>query len=277
MLQGAAGTPVRSAKPILPLYFGPSDGPLFGCYHEPPAGHRRKCAVLICQPVGHEYVNCHRALRQLAVRLAEAGFPVLRFDYYGCGDSAGVSEEGGISRWLEDISTAILDLRQRTGLAQTCVVGLRLGGALSTIIGSQRGDVESLVLWDPVVNGKSYLEKLLSLQKEMLRFRPKPKRKQAQDHIDVLGFPLSRFLRSELEKIDLLTVAEKPAKNILLIQSDEADDQCSLHGRLSRTEARLESQRLEAPQIWLPTADGSLLVPSQVLQSVVAWVGKTHS
>jgi len=268
---------VRPAKPILPLYFGPSDEPLFGCYHEPPAGHRRKCAVLICPPIGHEYVNCHRALRQLSARLAEAGFPVLRFDYYGCGDSAGISEEGRVSRWLEDISTAIFDLRQRTGLAQTCIVGLRLGGALSTMIGSQRDDVESMVLWSPVVNGKSYLENLFSLQKEMLRFRPKPKRKHAQDHIDVLGFPLSRFLRGELEKIDLLTVTEKPAKNILLIQSDEGDGQSSLHGRLSRTEARLESQCFEAPQNWPPTADGSLLVPSQVLQSIVAWVGKTHS
>src|SRR5260370_26129393 len=141
MLQGAAGTPVRSAKPILPLYFGPPDEPLFGCYHEPPAGHRRKCAVLICPPIGHENINCHRALRQLAARLAETGFPVLRFDYYGCGDSAGVSEEVGISLWLEDISTAILDLRQRTGLAQTCVVELRMRASLSTIIGSQRDTV----------------------------------------------------------------------------------------------------------------------------------------
>src|SRR2546427_936966 len=188
-LQGATASSMRPPGRPLPFYFGPSDKPLFGCYHKARTEDSRKCAVVICQPVGHEYINCHRALRQLSARLAEAGFPVLRFDYYGCGDSAGISEEGRVSRWLEDISTAIFDLRQRTGLAQTCIVGLRLGGALSTMIGSQRDDVESLVLWSPVVNGKSYLENLFSLQKEMLRFRPKPKRKHAQDHIDVLGFP----------------------------------------------------------------------------------------
>jgi len=266
--------PVRS---ILPLYFGPPDKPLFGCYHEPPSGRSRKCAVLISQPVGHEYINSHRALRQLAARLSDAGFPVLRFDYYGCGDSSGSSEAGRISQWLENISMAISEVRYRAGLTQVCVVGLRLGGALSAIAGAQRGDIESLVLWDPVVNGKSYLEKLIFLQKEMLRFRPKPKRDQEpQGHTDILGFPLSNFLRSELEKIDLLTLADKPAKNVLVIQSDQTTGEDSLNDHLSRTGATLEHQRLEAPQIWLPTTDGSLLVPSQVLQSVVSWTSQMH-
>src|SRR5437773_7734152 len=79
---------MRLAEKVVPFYFGSPDKLLFGCYHEPSLERRRKCAVVVCQPVGHEYINSHRALRQLAARLCDAGFPVLRFDYYGCGDSS---------------------------------------------------------------------------------------------------------------------------------------------------------------------------------------------
>ena len=74
---------------IEPFYFGTSSKPLFGCYHVPQSALRRDCGVLFCAPMGSEYVRFHRAYRQLADRLAKAGFPVLRFDFYGCGDSSG--------------------------------------------------------------------------------------------------------------------------------------------------------------------------------------------
>src|SRR5260221_4633500 len=132
---------MSSAQKTLLFYFRSSDKPLFGCYHEPSASRLRSCGILICQPIGHEYVNAHRALRQLAVRLAEAGFPVLRFDYYGCGDSSGNTEDASILQWSADISAAISELRRRTGLFRVCMVGLRLGGALATLVAAEPGDL----------------------------------------------------------------------------------------------------------------------------------------
>ena len=268
---------MRPPRVPAPVYFGRSDQPLFGCYHEPRPADRRNSAVVICQPVGHEYINCHRALRQLAVRLCEVGFPVLRFDYYGTGDSSGDAVAGILPRWLEDIATAISEIRHRTCLVSVCMIGLRLGGTLAMITGAQRGDVESLVLWDPVVSGKHYLGGLLSLQKEMLRFRPKTKDGQRfRGYNDILGFPVSDFLYAQLGTLNLLTIIERPANSILVIQSP-ADGEPALREHLSRTQARLEYQRLDIPQIWLPTVDGSLLVPSEALKSVVAWTCRTHS
>src|SRR2546422_918809 len=147
----------------------------------------------------------------------------------------------------------------------------------TTLFRSQRADLESMVLWDPVVSGKSYLDGLLRLQKEMLRFRPKPSSAQEpQGYLDVLGFPLSRFLRAELEKIDLPPIAGSPAKNVLVIQSDQTAGEANLREHLSQREARLEYQRFDAPQIWRPTSDGSLLVPSQILHSIVSWTNRVH-
>ena len=54
--------------------------------------------MVLCYPGGQEYIRSRRAFRQLAIRLSSAGFPVLRFDYHGCGDSSGDDDEGKISQ-----------------------------------------------------------------------------------------------------------------------------------------------------------------------------------
>jgi|SRR5215831_3284382 len=268
---------MKPAERIVPFYFGPPDKRLFGCCHEPLERHR-KCAVVVCQPIGHEYINSHRALRQLASRLSYAGFPVLRFDYCGCGDSAGDGKEARVSQWLEDISEAISEVRRRTGAFQVCLIGLRVGAALAMMSAAELSNPDSLVLWDPVVNGKSYLEGLLRLQKEMLRFRPKPSSaQQPLDYVDVLGFPLSRFLQAELKNIRPPAIGGTLVKNVLVIQTDRTADEASLQKHAGPLGSCFEYRHLDAPQIWLPTADGSLVVPSQVLESIVSWTSWVHA
>jgi pimeloyl-ACP methyl ester carboxylesterase len=269
---------MSSVQKILPFYFRLPDKPIFGCYHEPSTSRQRSCGILICQPVGHEYVNSHRALRHLAVRLAEAGFPVLRFDYYGCGDSSGDSEDASVAQWLKDISAAVVELRRRSGLFPICMVGLRLGATLATLAAAQRGDVESAVLWDPVVEGEKYFDELLLLEKEMLRFRPKQRRNQKADvQVEVLGFPWSDGFIAEVKDINLGTIAQCFTKNLLVLRSNSEGSTDDWQGRVVRLATRVERRRLEAPEIWLPSADGSLLVPAQVLQAVVSWNSEIHS
>src|SRR5436309_3450102 len=64
-----------SAVQRTPFYFGPASRPLFGWYHEPIAKAHRAFSMLISPPLGHEYINSHRALRHLADRSAAAGVP----------------------------------------------------------------------------------------------------------------------------------------------------------------------------------------------------------
>jgi uncharacterized protein len=138
-------------REIAPFYFGVPGKALFGCLHLPHPNGGRDCGVVICQPVGHDYINSHRALCQLALRLADAGFPVLRFDYYGCGDSRGEDTDGDIPEWLLNISQAILETKQRIGISNICLIGLRLGASLAMLKASKSNRTATLVLWDPVV------------------------------------------------------------------------------------------------------------------------------
>ena len=91
--------PTTPIEADLPLYFG-ADAELFGLYQ--PADASAGKAVLLCPPLGQEQIRCHRLYRQLAHALAAEGIAVLRFDYYGCGDSAGASDEVDWQRCLTD-------------------------------------------------------------------------------------------------------------------------------------------------------------------------------
>ena len=123
---------------IEPFYFGQSETSLFGCYHAPEPGYPRPCGVVLCAPMGEESIRFHRAYRQLASRLSARGFAVLRFDYYGCGDSLGASDQGDIGQWQRDISAAIGELRRRSGVGTVCLMGLRLGATLATVVSATR-------------------------------------------------------------------------------------------------------------------------------------------
>src|SRR5207249_11329319 len=51
-----------------------------------------------------------RGCRQLAARLARLGLDVLRFDYYGTGDSAGQGEDATLHTCIEDVVRATEEL-----------------------------------------------------------------------------------------------------------------------------------------------------------------------
>src|SRR5215470_155948 len=129
-----------------PIYFGDAHTRLFGWIHRP-TRQVRTTAVLLCNPLGDDIVRAHRSLRHLAEDLCSAGFPVLRFDFHGTGDSAGSERDPGrVAAWRRDVGTAIDELRARTGADEVAIVGLRLGGTIAADVASQRSDVASVVL-----------------------------------------------------------------------------------------------------------------------------------
>lgn len=127
-----------------------------------------QAAALICSPLGHEDVRAGFVLRRLAQRLADAGVPALRFDYYGCGDSLGESVEASCARWQEDIIEAFKELVGRTRAARITAVGVRLG---ATLLGGVAGhlDLARWVLWDPVGQGSDHYAEMVAAHARYLR------------------------------------------------------------------------------------------------------------
>jgi pimeloyl-ACP methyl ester carboxylesterase len=204
---------------MTPLYFGTGQRRLFGVLDPAQARSGRGQAAVICYPWGPEYIFAHRALRHLSRQLAARGFNVLRFDYYGSGDSAGEESEARLSGWREDIAAAIQELKDISDAKGVVLIGLRLGGSLAAqIAASGRKDVVALVLWDAAVLGAEHLEVLDTewtgmAQRHSTYLGSERERRRGARY----GLPMSDELAAEVGSIDLIRIADKlPSRTLCL-------------------------------------------------------------
>lgn len=201
-----------------PFYFGTTDRRLFGAHTPARVGARGGSirAIVLCSPWGQEYLRAHRSMRLLADMLAGAGNDVLRFDYYGTGDSAGDMVDGSVQGWEADIETAIDELKDISGAPKVALVGLRLGATLAARVAvRRRRDVGALVLWDPVVSGSAYVAELLrtATEREHAAERPRPRPAEHGGGHELLGFPLPAEMIRAIEELELgSSAASLPAR-----------------------------------------------------------------
>ena len=145
------------------------------------------------------------------------------------------------------------------------------------IRGAELRNIDGMVLWDPVVSGRDYIKELTTLHRAMLKIahvRSKHRR-QSEESTEVLGFPLSHSMLRGLEKIDLLSVHQSPANNILVIDSHQKARQRPFCNHLESLDTRVEFHHLPDARLWNWIEDvGKVLVPHQILQCAVSWASE---
>jgi pimeloyl-ACP methyl ester carboxylesterase len=170
----------------------------------------------------------------LALQLAREGFDVLRFDYFGVGDSAGESREARVARWQTDVAAAAEELRALSGVQTMAVLGVRFGATLAATAADLQA-VDQLLLWDPVVNGRRYLARLEEMHRAMLTdtryFRHI---RQERPGPGLLGFPYGPELRAEIAACDLLALSRWPSRRVTVIQGGAAWEPENLVNRLGQ-------------------------------------------
>jgi uncharacterized protein len=263
---------------IVPFYFGISPKRLYGCHHLPQNSDVRTCAVVLCCPIGQEYIRSHRAIYQLAVRLSQTGFHVLRFDYFGCGDSEGDFEEGSLAQWTSDVHSAIAEIQERSALTSISLVGLRIGATLALLAAADCHDVESIILWEPVFNGRLHLKELAKAQENFSRnVLGKPRWKLSRPEIpdEILGFPFVSKLKQALEKtnLDRLKLISN-TKLLVLCNSEESG--CIGGSRLFMQKNPQTDFHIVADHIVWEEELYKRLIPFNTLQYLVKWIGTVH-
>lgn len=214
-----------------PFYFGDSKNPLFGVFHSAQNPESREYGILICPPIAHEYVRTHRALRQLATALAAAGFPVMRFDYFGVGDSAGESGEGGVALWTKDIRAAIEELLALSNKKAVSLVGLRLGAALALQALSENTFCKQLVLWEPIVSGLQMLNEMKHMHTLSLSSPAVPVNDE-----EIVGFPYPAALQQDICGLDMLRMRASGVEKIVILYSKDMPQYAQLRQHLSASE-----------------------------------------
>jgi alpha-beta hydrolase superfamily lysophospholipase len=183
-----------------PMFLGSSTRRLFGVYH--PAARGSQHAVLLCYPGMQELNAAHWAFRRLAAMLARDGHHVLRFDYFGTGDSAGEGNEGALADWVDDIRVAGQEILDQSGARSLSLVGMRLGAALATQACATGLKARRLILWEPIVRGQAYVKELeLRDQWWNLALLHADFARGRRD--ELVGQPFTPRVRSGLETLDL--------------------------------------------------------------------------
>jgi len=243
-----------------PTFFGTP--PLFGVYHPSTSPNPRDAAVLVCPSIGHEHTRGHRAIQILCDVAARAGFSAMRFDYTGVGDSAGALEAARVDLWCDDVLRAAEELVARSGAKTVHLVGLRLGAALA-VSAVQRGGLKfsrpigSVVLWDPLLSGRDFLEQARVFQDRILndqnRFSPETiKRRGPSDGGDYLvGYSFPVPLRDSIGQVDLADAGRWPAVAVRAVWSEPSTPWDTLAGRLSAAGRSVASEVVKgAPGVW---------------------------
>jgi len=143
---------------MIPIQCGDGSRTVLALY-DPPASPEARRGVVICSPFAREYFAAYRILRFLARRLSRDGLHVLRFDYYGCGDSGGEFQEGCVESWAGDAETAVAELEAVSGVGSVTLIGVRGGALMASLVAGRSGRIDRLVLWDPVVDPPGFLER----------------------------------------------------------------------------------------------------------------------
>jgi len=260
------------ARDVEPQFFGSQHAPLFGLYHDPAAGQKRRSGVVICPPLGEEIFPAHRMLRVLATQLARLGFPVLRFDYLGCGNSWADDLDVSLPTCLDSLSRAVGKVREQSGCERIVVIGLRFGGTIAGLsAAASPGLFHECVMWDPVLDGNAYLRDLQQELRETVEQHVLVTSScdTAVSRIEAIGQRVSVAFEAQLAAISADRFASLPVDRTVLV--DTSGSTLTRAAALSAGHALRQCVQLDFPDTpWKPVRASGALVPAAVLRKLTS-------
>jgi exosortase A-associated hydrolase 2 len=192
------------------FYLPASAGQRFCLFHQPDDRRAWRGALVYIHPFAEEMNKSRRMAALQARALATAGYAVLQIDLDGCGDSSGDFGDASWASWIDDVRLAALWLRQRSD-APLWLWGLRSGALLAGAAAGRSAEPSNLLLWQPVLSGKQFLQQFLRLKLAgemkggdgkglMARLREQLAHGES---VEIAGYRLSPSLAGGLEKAEL--------------------------------------------------------------------------
>ena len=249
-----------------PLYFGSEDKPLLGWLHTSNSHNNSQTGLILCQPLAIEYMNAYRSMRYVADYFALAGIPTIRFDYHGTGDSVGIEEDKDrLDDWIWSIKQAASTLKEITKCVNLGLFGFRMGATLATLF-AEHEEVDFLVLWAALNNGKKYIREIKLLQMTN-KIQPSD---SSSNLLEAGGMGYWPQTKTSIEKINLTTITPK-SKNILIIPRDEQISDTELYDDWQNKGLNVEKENFIGSSLMLVDSHFTE-VPHETIQSIVNWV-----
>ncbi len=266
-----------AAATIAPFFFQARARKLFAALHAPDSAALRQLGVVLCYPALEEQIRSHRSLTALGFLIAEAGYPALRFDYFGTGDSEGKTEDATLETWLDDVAHATSALRERTGVERFCLIGQRLGATLAVLAQERVAGVVALGLWEPVFDGREYLSRRLASHREWA-VRSFADNQALTSEREAHGFEPSEAMDAALRRVVLFDTPPRRALNAFLISAEANPRMVELAERWQEAGIAVERAVIPGCEAWIK--DRGLEKGMGVLRAtrqLVAWLPRVES
>lgn len=212
-----------------PFWIEAPDRRLYAAWH-PAASSRVAAGVLMVPPLLHEQARSRRFITEVASQLASLGFPCLRFDFAGTGDSSGTGDALDFASMRRDIDLAAAALRSMSGIQQVVVVAWRAAALVTQSWLHQGRDVRLVVLWEPIVDGRVWLTGIEREDAQERACRPRPRpgvtRTDTSGDGQLMGCPASPQLRLDLANSILgrsVGAALRPQPTWAVLRGDAPD------------------------------------------------------
>ncbi|MEZ5287571.1 MAG: alpha/beta hydrolase [Vicinamibacterales bacterium] len=211
-----------------PLFFDSHGRQLFGVLHQAGTAIERP-AFVFCHPLAEEKLWAHRVFVAYARTLASMGYPVLRFDMTGNGDSGGEFSDLSLPIACEDVQSAMDEVRRRTGATAVSLLGLRFGATVAAQVAERSPDVRHLVQWAPITEGERYMQELLRLNvmtqmatyKQVRQERPELVEEMRQGRtVNVDGYEMAWPLYSSMAEVSTASARHAYPGPCLIVQID---------------------------------------------------------
>lgn len=146
-----------------PFVLHAASGPLHATYFAPCGAPHPAGDILVVPAFAEEMNRCRAMVALQARQLAQLGMGTLVLDPYGTGDSSGDFVDADWEGWKADLQAGLAWLRQY-GQGCSSLWGLRLGALMATQLAQEDPHVQRLLLWQPVLNGKTFYTQFLRIR-----------------------------------------------------------------------------------------------------------------
>lgn len=173
--------------------------------------------IVICHGFAGNRIGKDRLFVKAARTFSERGYLVLRFDYAGCGDSAGEYGATGFDSWIDQTRFVLDYLVNVVGvdLEKVTLLGHSLGGAKALLTAVADKRVRSLVLWAPVAYP---FKDIVGITGRLIYDQVKQK-----GLADYYGYTLKSEFFESLERSQLFQAGLKYTGDVLLVHGTSDD------------------------------------------------------
>lgn len=177
-------------------------------------------AVFFLNPIIDEKKRVQKFQAETAREISKLNYYIVRFDYYGTGDSSGELYEFDPQKSLQDIEYLFEYFSRKYSIKTIKLFGIRFGADLAIIIAKRCEFIKVLYLFEPIIKGSRYLVEQRLRRKSFFSINNMKEAKEliiinSQKFEDHQGYPLSQDLLQFIGAVNSEGVDLKNKKIIL--------------------------------------------------------------